>query len=268
MSPVISFLLYSAVAVWIFMTAVFILALLIKDNSIVDIAWGGGYVAITLLTFFLEPGAVARHWLISALVILWGIRLMIHISLRKRGAAEDFRYAKWRREWGRWLVPRSYLQIYMLQGVFMLLIASPVIHTNASSTRGLGWLDFLGLSFWLIGFFFEAVGDAQLARFKKDPSNKGKIMTEGLWRLTRHPNYFGEVTMWWGIFLIALSVPGGWLTIISPLLITFLLLRVSGVTMLEKKYRGNLEFETYARKTSAFFPLPPKKDESTPNEGR
>jgi steroid 5-alpha reductase family enzyme len=149
----------------------------------------------------------------------------------------------------------------MAQGILMLIIACPLVLVNRSEARGLGPLDGLGTLVWLVGFLFEAVGDYQLKRFKQRPENKGRIMAAGLWKFTRHPNYFGEAALWWGIFLIALSVPGGWLAIISPLTIGFLLLKVSGVTMLEKKYAGNEEFAAYARQTSAFFPWVPKKSE-------
>jgi steroid 5-alpha reductase family enzyme len=255
----LSFLAAAAVAVFIFMTAVFFIALLIKDNSIVDVAWGPGFILVVLTTLFMRPGFEARHVVVSALVVVWGLRLATYVFLRKRGRGEDFRYAKWRRDWGRWIVPRSFFQIFMLQGVFMLVIASPVVLVNHSGRKGLTALDGLGAFLWLIGFLFESVGDYQLKRFKQNPESRGRIMTSGLWKYTRHPNYFGEAALWWGVFLIALSVRGGWVAIISPLTITFLLLKVSGVTMLEKKYAGNEEFAAYARRTSAFFPWFPKK---------
>jgi steroid 5-alpha reductase family enzyme len=253
----------AAIAVFIYMTAVFAAALVAKDNSIVDIAWGPGFILVALLTLLIGKRFEPRQLLVTALVAVWGLRLAVHIYLRKWGRGEDFRYAKWRRDWGRWFVPRSYLQIFMLQGVFLLIISYGVMLVNASASRLLGALDFAGTAVWAVGFFFEAVGDAQLERFKKRPENKGKIMTTGLWRTTRHPNYFGEAAMWWGIFLIALSVPSGWTAVVSPLAITFLLLRVSGVTMLEKKYAGNSAFAEYARRTSAFFPLPPKRKKTS-----
>jgi steroid 5-alpha reductase family enzyme len=142
----------------------------------------------------------------------------------------------------------------MLQGLLLLIIAYPVMLINHSKEAGIVFLDILGLIIWLEGFFFEAVGDYQLLKFKRKAENKGKIMTQGVWRYTRHPNYYGETAMWWGIFLIALSVRNGWTAFVSPLLITFLLLKVSGITMLEKKYVGNKEFEEYAKRTRAFFP--------------
>lgn len=248
----------AAVAVFIYMTAVFLIAQLIKDNSIVDVAWGPGFILVALTTLLMRPGVEVRHILVIGLVTAWGLRLAAHIFIRNRGRGEDFRYAKWRRDWGRWFVPRSFLQIFMLQGLFMLIIASPIVLVNRSAEKGLTILDGLGILLWLTGFFFEAVGDHQLKKFKQKPENRGKIMTSGLWKYTRHPNYFGEAALWWGIFLIALNVPGGWAAVISPLTIGFLLLRVSGVTMLEKKYAGNEEYAAYARRTSAFFPWFPK----------
>jgi len=255
----LSFVVAAAGAVFVYMTAIFLIAVLKKDNSIVDVAWGPGFILVAVVTFCLRPGFEARHVLISGLVTVWGVRLAAHIYLRNRGRGEDFRYAKWRKDWGRWFIPRSFLQIFMLQGIFMLIIASPIVLVNRSMERGLTLLDALGGLLWLVGFLFEAVGDYQLKRFKQKPVSKGRIMTAGLWEYTRHPNYFGEAALWWGIYLIALSVPGGWASIISPVTISFLLLRVSGITILEKKYAGNREFEAYARRTSAFIPWFPKK---------
>jgi steroid 5-alpha reductase family enzyme len=254
-----NFILYSAVCVFIFMSFVYVLAWIKKDNSIVDIAWGIGFILVAVLTFVLQPGWLSRHLLVTALVAIWGTRLAAHIALRKKGKGEDFRYAKWRKNWGKWFYIRSFFQIYMLQGIFLLIIAYPVLLVNHSDKEGLELPDILGFIVWLIGFVFEAVGDFQLSQFKKKAENKGKIIRQGLWKYTRHPNYFGEVTIWWGTFLIGLSVENGWTAIVSPLMITFLLLRVSGIPMLEKKYKGNKEFEDYAKRTSAFFPWLPKK---------
>jgi steroid 5-alpha reductase family enzyme len=255
----LSFLVAAAGAVFVYMTAVFLIAILAKDNSIVDVGWGPGFILVAVVTFFLRPGFEARHVLITVLVLIWGLRLATHIFLRNWGRGEDFRYAKWRKDWGRWFIPRSFFQVFMLQGIFMLLISSPTILVNRSRERGLTMLDALGGLVWLTGFLFEAVGDYQLKRFKQKPESRGKIMAAGLWKYTRHPNYFGEAVLWWGIWLVALSVDSGWAAIISPLTISFLLLKVSGVAMLEKKYAGNEEFAAYARRTSPFFPWFPKK---------
>lgn len=214
-------------------TSLFFVAVLKKDNSIVDIAWGLSFIIISSFAFFQSENYHLRAITLLLLVILWGLRLAIHIAIRNHGKPEDFRYQNWRKQWGKTFYLRSYLQIFLLQGFLMLIIASPVYTTFAATPKPLTILDFLGLTVFLLGFLYESIGDYQLSQFKKDPNNKGKIMNQGLWRTTRHPNYFGEVTLWWGIYLIALS-GGQYLTIISPILITFLILRVSGVTMLEK----------------------------------
>ncbi len=215
---------------------------------------------MAFLTFFLKAEFTFRQILVTVLIFIWGERLAIHIAIRNRGRGEDFRYAQWRKDWGKAFLIRSFFQIFMLQGVLLLIISYPVILINYSMEKGIKALDVMGLVLWVVGFFFEAVGDYQLLRFKRDKRNRGKIMSRGLWRFTRHPNYFGEAVMWWGIFLMAISVENGWTVIISPLLITLLLLKVSGVIMLEKKYVGNKEFEDYAKRTSGFFPWFPKKN--------
>jgi steroid 5-alpha reductase family enzyme len=240
------------------MSLIFMLAWIKKDNSIVDIAWGIGFIFVAILTFFLVTEFAVRHILVTALIFLWGSRLATHIAIRNKGKGEDFRYAKWRKDWGKWFFIRSFFQIYMLQGLLLLIIAYPVMLINHSEDPGITFFDILGLIIWLTGFFFEAVGDYQLLKFKRKAENKGKIIAQGLWRYTRHPNYFGETAMWWGIFLMALSLKNGWTAIVSPLTITFLLLKVSGISMLEKKYVGNKQFEEYAKRTSAFFPWFPK----------
>jgi steroid 5-alpha reductase family enzyme len=252
-------ILSCAALVAAYMTAWFVVALLKKDNSVADIAWGLGFVLVALVTLLGRSTFSGRQVLVSGMVLVWGLRLAFHILSRNRKRGEDPRYAAWRANWGRWFVLRSFLQVFLLQGLFLLVIGSPVIRVNSSTQAPLGPFDLAGTLVWMTGFVFEALGDAQLARFKRDPSNRGKIMDRGLWKYTRHPNYFGESLMWWGIFLLALSGPGGWLTIVSPVLITFLLVRVSGIPLLEKKYAGNAPFQAYARRTSAFVPRLPKK---------
>jgi steroid 5-alpha reductase family enzyme len=248
-----------ALTVWLYMTAWFILAILRNDNSVADVAWGLGFVLLAVLTLVRRNEYAVRQILVSGLVLLWGVRLAVHIFSRNRKRGEDDRYAGWRAKWGRSFVPRSYLQVFILQGVFLLVIGLPVILINSSSQKALGALDLAAALVWLTGFVFETAGDWELARFKRDPASRGKIMTSGLWKYTRHPNYFGEALMWWGIFGFALSTRNGWLTAASPLLITFLLRFVSGVPLLEKKYRGNAEFDEYARRTNALVPWPPKR---------
>jgi len=204
------------------------------------------------------------------LTVIWGLRLSIYLFIRNWSNPEDWRYAKWRKEWGKYFYIRSFLQVFLLQGFFMLIISSPIIMSafdNVTFIKPYTHTPILlfsfGLILWLIGFIFESVGDYQLFIFKRDNANKGKVMRFGLWQYTRHPNYFGEACMWWGIFVLscvsAENVIGILLRMIGPATITFLLLRVSGVTMLESKYKGNEEYEAYKKITSAFIPLPPKK---------
>jgi len=250
--------IFETAVVIIYMTAWFLVALLWHRNDVADVAWGFGFLLVAVTSMLLH-GVSARPLLITILVAVWGIRLSLYVHFRNRNKPEDFRYRKWREEWGSSFYIRSYLQVFILQSILLVLISTPVIYVSSVQNPPLGYTDVVGALVWTIGFFFESVGDYQLRRFMRDPMNKGRIMTSGLWRFTRHPNYFGEVAMWWGIFLIALSVPGGWWTIIGPATITFLILKVSGIPMLEAKYQGNPEFAAYQRRTSSFFPLPPRR---------
>lgn len=234
----------------------FIISLIKKRNDVADVFWGIGFVLVAWVIFLFFGNFNLHSVLVNILVTIWGVRLALHIGWRNRGKSEDFRYKAWREEWGKTFFWRSYLQVFILQGVFLFLISLPIVFVNSRKTE-FGVFDILGLVIWLIGFFFEAVGDYQLLQFTKNPSYKGKIIQTGLWKYTRHPNYFGEVVLWWGIFCFAL--PFGFWTIISPLTISFLLLKVSGIPMLEKKYENNPEFAEYKKRTSAFFPMPTKK---------
>ncbi len=243
--------------VLLYMTCWFIAAQVRGRNDIADVAWGLGFILAAFVSLVAAGSYPPRGLLISGLVLAWGIRLALHIHTRNNGKGEDPRYKQWREDWGRWFVLRSFLQVFMLQGLLLVLVSVPVIYVNAAPSESFTWLDALGLAVWLTGFGFEAFGDLQLLRFIRNPANKGKLMTTGLWRYTRHPNYFGEVTLWWGIWLIALAAPGSWWTIMGPLTITILILKVSGIPMLEKPYEERADFQEYQRRTSAFFPMPP-----------
>jgi steroid 5-alpha reductase family enzyme len=249
----------AALVVMIYMTLVFILALARKNNGVVDIAWGLGFILVSSVVFILYGQGRPRQWLVLALVLAWGGRLALHIYRRNRGREEDFRYAAWRRQWGRYFVIRSFGQIFMLQGLLLLLVSTPVLLIVGREQPPLNLLDGLGLLVWLTGFSFETAGDRQLAAFIRDPANRGQLMTGGLWSITRHPNYFGEAACWWGMAVMALSAPRGWLGLIGPVAITFLLLFVSGVPLLEKKYLGRPDWEEYKKRTPMFFPWFPRK---------
>lgn len=280
MDDYLSLFLLCAVAILIFQCLLFIIALIKKNNGLADIGWGIGFLIISAISvlryrfglmFTMIPRIDIAFSLIIGLVTLWGLRLSIYLYVRNCSKPEDWRYAKWRQDWGNNFFIRSFLQVFILQGFFMLVIGSPIMlsaidsATDARTSYSFLQCIFptLGLTLWLIGFFFQAVGDYQLYFFKKNPANKGKIMRYGVWKYTRHPNYFGEATMWWGIFLVSCVSAGGVLGIllrmIGPATITFMLLRVSGVTMLEGKYKGNKEYEDYQRNTSSFIPMPRHK---------
>ncbi|MBL0131878.1 MAG: DUF1295 domain-containing protein [Chitinophagaceae bacterium] len=236
----------------------FAVALYKKRNDIADIAWGLGYILICgylLLTY--KPTPVVT--LLYILVLVWGLRLSAHIYLRNKNKKEDFRYAAWRKEWGKTFYWRSYLQIFLLQGLFLIVILSPVIHAALAPPRQWDVFTWIGLCCWLVGFYFQAIGDWQLVVFTRQKKIPGAIMQTGLWKYSRHPNYFGEIVMWWSIFIITVPLDNSFLFIISPAFITLLLVFVSGIPMLEKKYAGNTAFEDYKKRTSVLIPMPPRK---------
>lgn len=243
-----------AIILFLYMSSWFLLSVLKKRNDLADIAWGLGFFLLSWISFFLGQIQGLRGLLACFLVTIWGLRLAWHIHSRNKNKSEDYRYAKWREDWGKWFYLRSYLQVYMLQGVFLFLIVFPVLLINKSLDTSLNFLDIVALVVWLIGFIFESVGDYQLKRFIKNPNNRGQLMQSGLWRYTRHPNYFGEVVQWWGIWLLALSVTNGLFSIIGPITITILILKVSGIPLLEEKMREKPQFAEYARRTSIFIP--------------
>jgi steroid 5-alpha reductase family enzyme len=257
-----SVFLIAAGLLMIYMACMFVAGLKARDNSIIDIAYGPAFV-VSCWGTWLFGGQMTSHFrplLLLTLLTLWGLRLGLHIGHRHRGQGEDFRYRTFRKEWGDTIIWRSFLQIYMLQGAVVLIVSTPVLLGIANPGAALQWTDILGILLFSLGFFFEAVGDWQLMKFKQDAANKGKTIMEGLWVYTRHPNYFGEATLWWGFFCIGLGSPIGIYGLISPLTIGFLLLKVSGIPMLEAKYKGNPQFEAYKARTNAFFPWFPRKN--------
>lgn len=232
----------------------FLVSILKKRNDVADVAWGIGFLLATLTSFLLSENSSIRSVIVLNLITLWSLRLSFHIYFRNRGKKEDYRYENWRKEWGKWFYLRTYFQVFILQGALLLLIVSPAILSTLYVGNNLNILDFLGIVIWIVGFVFESVGDLQLMKFIKNPENKGKLLQTGLWKYTRHPNYFGEVAQWWGISIIALSVPFGFLGILGAATITFLILKVSGIPMLENKMQDHPDFKEYARKTNKFFP--------------
>lgn len=247
-----------ALVLWAYMSLWFAISLFRKRNDVADVAWGLGFVLLAWSSFIFSGTHGQRALLANTLVSVWGLRLAWHIYRRNRGKTEDYRYLAWRREWGKWFYPRSYAQVYLLQGALLFLTALPALIINRGEGGPLGSADGAGSCIWLFGFVFEALGDAELARFVKNSLNRGKTLQTGLWRYTRHPNYFGEVVQWWGIAVLAFGVPGGWLGILGPVTITVLILKVSGIPMLEKRMSKNPDFADYKRSTNALFPWFPK----------
>lgn len=237
-----------------------LVSLAVRDASIVDIAWGP-LILLIGVTYYLataEPGSRAR--LMVALVALWAVRLAAHIGVRNLGHGEDSRYAVWRQRYGaRWWW-FSYFKVFLLQGVIAWIVATPLFYaiTSGSPVHFTPW-DQGGALVFAAGFLFEAIGDEQLRRFKADPANQGRVMNTGLWRYTRHPNYFGEAVLWWGLGLIGAATPLGWMGLVGPAIITFLLIRVSGVAMLERTLKTTKPgYAEYIASTPAFFPGQPK----------
>jgi len=260
----------AALIILVYMVLGLGLALIKKRNDVIDPMWGAGFAIVALGTYVIGEQSLVG-FLLLIMVLLWATRLtsrLIGRILHKKD--EDYRYKKWREEWMKkgkgYFFMRSFLQIFMLQGLLMFIISLSFITVNSGMTSGtlnpeaFPWLVAIGALIWIIGFSFEVIGDAQLSKFIKNPDNKGKIMQTGLWKYSRHPNYFGEATLWWGIWIIALGAGVPLWTILSPITITFLLLKVSGVPMLEAQWKVNEAYEEYKKKTSVFIPLPTKTE--------
>jgi steroid 5-alpha reductase family enzyme len=245
----------------------FSIAIKMKRNDIADVVWGMGFVVATVTAWLWtaaineDDGIGPRAWIAFACLLVWATRLSLHIAVRNaKKSGEDIRYKKWREEWGaNWRV-RTYFQVFILQGLILIVNGLPLLKIASDPKQEMDAVAWAGVVAWFAGFLFEAIGDRQLTTFKAKPESKGKLMTTGLWSWTRHPNYFGEVVQWWGFFLMAVTLPGAWFTVIGPITITFFILKVSGVPMLEKEMESRPGFEEYRRRTpSAFFPMPPRK---------
>jgi len=263
MAAIDFFQLHAPLGLWIFgfMNLLWLISLVLKNSSIIDIFWGTGFVITAWITFIHTFKTIGpRDWLMVILVTIWGLRLSFYVLWRNAGKGEDFRYAKWRREAGDSWWWRSYFKVFLLQGFIMWVIAAPITAVQLSGANdALNILDCLGLILWTAGFFFEVVGDAQLAKFKADPENKGQLLRTGLWRYTRHPNYFGDAAQWWGFYFIALA-SGAWWTVFSPIWMTHFLVNVSGVAMLERTLMHTKPgYEDYVERTNAFVPWLSKK---------
>ena len=243
------------------MFALWLVSLALRDASIVDVFWGPGFVLIAVASWWLGVGGDAdRRALATVLVALWGLRLGAYLAWRNFGRGEDPRYQAMRRRFGSHFPLASLFTVFGLQCLLMWFVSLPVQAVHVSPGGPLGALDAAGAALVLVGLFFETLGDLQLARFRADPANSSRVMDRGLWRYTRHPNYFGDCCVWWGLYAISAATPLGIWTILSPIAMTWLLLRVSGVALLERSIaRRRPEYAGYIARTSAFVPWPPRR---------
>jgi len=243
-----------------FMSLLWVVSVVKKNASIVDPFWGFGFVLLAWLYYFQSEGLEERKLIITILVTIWGLRLSIFLGKRNWGKAEDFRYQQFRKDYGEhryWWV--SFFQVFLLQGVLLWLISAPILGAQNGANQALGIIDYTAILIWIFGFSFEVGGDYQLSKFKANPQNKGKVLDSGFWKYTRHPNYFGDGFQWiaFALFSIANSC---YLPLLSALLMNFLLLKISGVALLEKTLsKTKPQYAEYVRKTPAFFPWFPKK---------
>lgn len=247
--------------VMILMTLVWIASVFMKNASIVDPFWSVGFIVAGVSYYLQTDGFELRKTILLTLLIIWGMRLAIYLGWRNIGKPEDYRYQQFRKDYGAerywWF---SFFQVFLLQGFLLWLISAPLLAAMYfGGDQPLGIFDYIGMTLWLIGFIFEAGGDYQLTRFKSKSENKGKLLTTGLWKYTRHPNYFGDACLWWGYGFFAIAV-GSYLPLLGPLLMSLLIIKVSGVAMLERTLKHTkLGYEDYVRRTSAFIPWFPKK---------
>ncbi len=247
----------SGFIIFLYATLRFLISLKVKRNDIADIAWWCGYILLWAY-YMMLPSFWPRETLIYALILIWWTRLSYTIYQKVKNRSEDFRYANRRKQRGKVFYIRSYLQVYLLQGIFLLIIISPMLLVTSSNNIPIQRTDIIWICLWVIWFYRESVGDKQLANFKQDKNNSWKILNTWLWKYSRHPNYFGEVVMRWAIWFLALPVSSGVFALVSPITITLLIVFVSGIPMLEKKYEWNKDYERYKKDTSIFIPLPTK----------
>ena len=253
-----SILLATAIAAAAAFVLLWVISVIVRDASIVDPFWGSAFVLIAWVAYFAGDDPGTRQLLVPILVSVWGLRLTLYLSIRNLGKGEDYRYQAMRRRWGGRFAWVSLGTVFLLQAALSWVVSLPTQVTQTVNDT-VGILAFVGIALWAVGLFFETVGDWQLARFKADADNAGKVMDRGLWRYTRHPNYFGDFCVWWGLFLVSFTGFEMWWTVIGPIVMSTLLMRVSGVTLLEKTIgKRRPGYEEYARRTSAFFPRPPR----------
>ncbi|WP_026941755.1 DUF1295 domain-containing protein [Hellea balneolensis] len=282
---------HSAVVVFGLLTLLWAISVAVKDASLIDIFWGFGFLVVAVVCLYLADVKTPYLWLLATMPIAWGIRLSLYLAKRNLGHGEDKRYVAMRKRAEKkgmselaWRI-RTLFTVYFGQGLLIMIVSAPIwvamatgyeqhiwserigddqVIFSESIKSKIGILAILGALLWLIGFLFEAVGDWQLTKFMKKnknydgPKEDKPVLDTGLWKYTRHPNYFGNACMWWGIWLVACQAPWGWTTIFAPLIMTFLLTRVSGRDLLEREMKKRKNYRDYVERTSGFFPMLPK----------
>jgi len=261
---------YSVLILFLYLVIAFIVGTVKKNNGLMDVFYGPGYFVIalsSLILYFIANNEInIRQIIVTLLVFIWALRLATYVYIRNRGKPEDYRYQAMRRRWKTNIVLKSFIRVYIFQGIVIFIVSFPVWFINIINNYSVeSFLDFFGITLWLggiiwlIGFLFETIGDYTLYKFLQKPENKGEIMDRGVWKLSQHPNYFGEVTQWWGIYVIALGAPFGFITILGPIFITYMIIKVSGIRLLDKRFESDEKYADYKKRTSVFFPWFPKK---------
>ena len=261
---------YYVLILFLYLVIAFIVGTVKKNNGLMDVFYGPGYFVIavsSLILYFIANNEInIRQIIVTLLVFIWALRLATYVYIRNRGKPEDYRYQAMRRRWKTNIVLKSFIRVYIFQGIVIFIVSFPVWFINIINNYSVeSFLDFFGITLWLggiiwlIGFLFETIGDYTLYKFLQKPENKGEIMDRGVWKLSQHPNYFGEVTQWWGIYVIALGAPFGFITILGPIFITYMIINVSGIRLLDKRFESDDKYADYKKRTSVFFPWFPKK---------
>ena len=250
------------VAIFVFVNIFFLVAVIKRKFSVIDIGWGLGFIVVAMISYFHHPMSV-KNALLLLVTTAWGLRLGLYILLRSKGHPEDPRYTKLRHEWGANANLQAYLKVFLLQGFFMFIVSLPITVGMAQEDKDLNLINYAGLVLWFFGFILEVSSDAYLNWFKKQPENNGKLCTTGPWKICRYPNYLGEISLWYGIFFLGLG-SSSWWTIIGPLLINVLILKFSGVPPQEERNKNRPEYADFARRTPRLLPFKTTKNTTPP----
>lgn len=268
-------ILFAIIVLYIYILIAAVVGISKKNNAIMDIFYGPGYFVLIfstfLLNFYITGTYTLRQLITTILILIWAIRLATYVHIRNRGKPEDRRYANIRKKWkdqGKNVAFMSLFKIYLFQGLVIIIVGFSAVWINAIDDPTLFTFQdpldltlWAGILIWAFGFYFETIGDYQLYTFLNNPNRSKSVMDKGLWKYTQHPNYFGEVTQWWGVFIISLGIPFGFITIFSSIYITFQIIKVSGVRLLNKSFEGDPEYQAYQKRTPQFIPWFPKEKE-------